>query len=60
MGERIDRATIYVSNIAAAVTEDTLRKFFSFCGSIKSFSILGYVITQLIICTLATVLTSAI
>jgi arginine/serine-rich splicing factor 12 len=33
--------SIYISNIANAVTEDTLRKFFSFCGPIKSLQIVG-------------------
>lgn len=36
------KCTIYVSNIAAAVTEDTLKKFFSFIGPIRSFNIYGY------------------
>jgi len=31
---------IYVANIASAVTEDTLKKFFSFCGEIRSFKII--------------------
>lgn len=34
--------TVYVTNLANAVSEDTIRKFFSFCGNIRGLKVLGY------------------
>ena len=43
MGDKDKKNKVYVAGIASAVTEDALRQFFSFCGPIKSLTVLGYV-----------------
>ena len=41
------KCTIYVSNVAASLPADAIRQFFSYCGSIKSLKVLGYVASVL-------------